>query len=103
MRCYNLFTARRTRDKWYIIHIPGLFEARKSLHRFLSAIFRKKTSSEDLLGPARTRWIAARFAQSNRELGELLGIDLGAFGYPVATSEMPPPAPLPRWRTLRAT
>lgn len=103
MRFFNLFTARKTRDKWYIVHIPGLFEVRKRLHRLLNAIFRRKSSSEQLLGTATTRWIEARFAQSNRELSQLLGIDLGQFGYPIATPETPPPSPLPRRRTLRAT
>lgn len=102
-RCFNLFTARRTRDKMYIVHVPGLFELRKRLHRLLTAIFRRKTSSEQLLGTATTRWISARFAPSNRELGEILGIDLEALGYPVITPETPPPSPLPRGRTLRAT
>ena len=102
-RFFNLFTARRTRDKMYIVHIPGLFELRKRLHRLLTAIFRRKTSSEKLLGTATTRWISARFAPSNRELGEILGIDLDAFGYPIITPATPPPSPLPRGRTLRAT
>lgn len=103
MRLFNLFTARRTRDKWYIVHIPGLFEVRKRLHRLLTAMFRQKSGSEQLLGAATMRWVSARFAQSNRELSELLEIDLGAFGYPMMTPETPPPSPLPRRRPLRAT
>jgi hypothetical protein len=102
-RLFNLFTARRTRDKWHIVHLPGLFELRKPLHRMLGAIFRRRASSEALLGTAVTRWIAARFAQPNRELSALLDLDLGAFGYPVTPPETPPPSPLPPWRTLRAT
>ena len=102
-RLFNLFTSRRARDKWHIVHIPGLFELRKPLHRLLHRIFRRKTGSEQLLGRATVRWIEARFARSNRELGQLLGVDLGAFGYAVEAPETPPPSPLPRWRTLRAT
>lgn len=103
MRFINLFTARRARDKSYIVHIPGLFEVRKALHRGLGAVFRHKSSCERLLGQAAAGWIAARFARSNRDLGQLLGVDLGALGYPIITPDMPPPSPLPRWRTLRAT
>lgn len=103
MRAYNLFTARKMRDKSYVVHIPGLFEVRKKLHRLLGKLFRRKSSSADLLGDATLRWIGARFAPSNRELGELLGIDLGAYGYPVETPETPPPSPLPSGRKLRAT
>jgi len=103
MRFYNLFTARKTRDKWYLVHIPGLFEVRKRVHRGLNRLFRRKSSGELLLGPALIRWIDARYADSNRELGDMLGIDLGEFGYPTATPETPPPSPLPRGRSLRAT
>ena len=103
MRAYNLFTARKMRDKTYIVHVPGLFEARKKLHRLLGKLFRRKSSSERLLGEATVCWISARFASSNRELGEMLNIDLGAFGYPTETPETPPPSPLPRGRKLRAT
>jgi hypothetical protein len=103
MRIYNSFTARRTRDKWFLVHIPGLFEVRKKLHRRLNSIFRRKSSSSDLLGPETMAWIQARFAPSNRELGQMLGIDLGALGYPVAMPDQPPPSPLPRGRKLRAT
>jgi hypothetical protein len=103
MRAYNLFAARKTRDKFYLIHIPGLFEVRKKLHRRLNKLFRKKSGSEALLGQETVRWIEARYAPSNRELAELLGIDIGAFGYPVVTPETPPPSPLPHGRKLRAT
>jgi hypothetical protein len=103
MRAYNLFTARKTRDKFYLVHIPGLFEVRKKLHRRLNKIFRKKSGSAELLGPETVHWIDARYAPSNRELGELLGMDVGAFGYPITTPETPPPSPLPRRRKLRAT
>lgn len=103
MRFFNLFTARKTRDKWYLVHVPGLFEIRKKIHRLLNRIFRQKSSSEQLLGTETARWIEARYAQSNRELGELLGIDLGAIGYSVVTPEHAPPSPLPRGRKLRAT
>ncbi|HET9334784.1 MAG TPA: hypothetical protein VFO12_00080 [Sphingomicrobium sp.] len=103
MRFCNLFTARKARAKWYIVHIPGLFEGRRKLHRLLNRLFRRKSTSEELLGPATARWIEARFAPSNRDLGELLGVDLGASGYPVETPEAPPPSPLPRGRPLRAT
>lgn len=103
MRLLNLFTARKTRAKWHIVHIPRLFEARRRLHRVLNAVFRRKSSSEQLLGAATTRWIEARFAPSNRELGKLLGVDLGKHDYPVTTPEAPPPSPLPRGRKLRAT
>jgi hypothetical protein len=102
-RLFNLFTARRTRDKWYLVHIPGVFSLRKRLHRTLGKVFRRKTPSAELLGPATAQWIAARFAQSNRELSQLLGIDLGAFGYPVKISDTPCPSPLPRGRALRST
>ena len=102
-RLFNLFTARRTRDKRYLVHVPGLFDQRKRLHRLLGATFRHKTGSEELLGAAMTAWLAARFAPANHELGELLGVDLGAFGYPVETPQTPPPSPLPRGRMLRAT
>lgn len=103
MRFVNLFTARKTRDKWHLVHIPGLFERRKRLHRWLNNVFRRKSSSEQLLGSAVTGWVEARYAASNRELGELLGIDVGAFGYPVVTPDTPPPSPLPRGRKLRST
>jgi len=102
-RLFNLFTARRTRDKRFLVHVPGLFDQRKRLHRLLGATFRHKTGSEELLGAATTAWLAARFAPANHELGKLLGVDLGAFGYPVETPQTPPPSPLPRGRTLRAT
>jgi hypothetical protein len=103
MRAYNLFTARRVREKLYVIHIPGWFEMRKHLHRGLGAILRGRTSAERLLGDKVLRWIEARFAASNRELGALLGLDLGALGYPVVTPATLPPSPLSRWRKLRAT
>jgi hypothetical protein len=103
MRFVNLFTARKTRDKWYLVHVPGLFERRKRLHRWLNRLFRRNSSSEQLLGTAVTRWIEARYAASNRELSELLGVDVGAHGYPVVTQATPPPSPLPRGRKLRST
>lgn len=102
-RLFNLFTANRARDKFYLVHVPGLFELRKRLHRLLARIFRTRTSSESLFGAPLVRWLEARFAPSNRELSELLGEDLGQYGYPVESPAEPPPSPLPRRRTLRAT
>ena len=102
-RAFNLFTARRTRDKWYLVHIPGLFDRRKRLHRLLQSFLRRRSSAEQLLGEGTTRWIAARFAPSNRELSRMLGVDLADWGYPTESPPEMPPSPLPRWRTLRAT
>lgn len=103
MRLFNLFTARKTRDKWYLLHIPGLFERRKKLHRLLNRLFRAKTTPEELLGPATMRWIEARFAPSNRELAQMLDTDLAELGYAVESPATPPPSPLPPGRKLRAT
>jgi hypothetical protein len=103
MRLLNLFTARRTRDKWYIVHIPGVFEVRKPVQRALNVLFPGKSTAETLLNKRTLRWIEARFAASNRELAELLDIDLGALGYPVVTPASPPASPLRRWRRLQAT
>jgi hypothetical protein len=103
MRFLNLFTARRTRDKRYLVHVPGVFELRKSFHRALNMVCRRKSKSDQLLGTAVACWISARFVPSNRELSQLLGVDLGAFGYPVIEPATAPQSPLPPWRTLRAT
>ncbi|MBV2149749.1 sulfotransferase [Sphingobium sp. AS12] len=94
MRFLNLFTAERAKDKRSIIHIPGFFQARKHLYKPLNRMLPGKGSPPSILGKDTVAWIEARFAQSNRELARLTGIDLASLGYVLDGEADDLPSPL---------
>lgn len=94
VRAANLFTSRSVTGKATLLHIPFWYPARKWLLERLNrvALFGARPSAERLLGPALLDWARERFWEGNRRLGERMGVDLEALGYPAA----PPARPVPR-------
>jgi hypothetical protein len=103
-RLLALFTARSVMDKRHLIHIPGLYKARRRMLEMLNrrGVFGAPPTLERLVGAATARWLENHYAEDNRRLAEMRGLPLADFGYPMVSGEaLERPRP-GRWRRLLA-
>lgn len=101
-RALNRFTARSVIDKRTLLHVPGLYTARRPLLEGVSRLARRPTPAA-LLGRRTVAWIEQRYWESNARLAADWDLDLAVHGYPMA----PPPEPVERpraatWRKFLA-
>lgn len=80
-RQLNRFTRRSVADKQWIVHVPGVYGARKPVCDWLGRLpggerFKLPVELEES--------IAIRFAPSNRELAAEFSLPLGDYGYPMS-------------------
>ncbi len=83
-RFYDQFPINRR----VVLHIPFLYRVMRTVGRWIDhpEFIKKRDRKSSLLGKDLRRLIGERYGASNTELAEILGVDLGAFGYPVLGS-----------------
>ena len=79
-RLLNRLTRRSVVDKSYLVHIPGVYGARKALCNQLTRLPGGKRFE---LSETLVQQLAARFAHSNRELAAEFDLPLAQYGYPL--------------------
>jgi hypothetical protein len=95
-RLLNRFTARSAADKRVWLHLPFAYAGRRWL---LERLPGRSPTPNELLGADTVAWIADRYADSNARLAAEFGLDLAAYGYPLASAAQPVPRPrVGRWR-----
>lgn len=86
LRFINCFTRKRRINKYYLIHIPYLFEVSRVAFLYLNKfrIFGKPISTKKLLGKKNSRFIINFYKKSNRLLIEKYGlVKIKDYGYPL--------------------
>jgi hypothetical protein len=101
-RTLNLFSARGVANKRTLVHLPyGRRSARFILAKLNRIpVFGPRSHAASLIDATTRKWIAQRFADSNRWLEERLERRLDVLGYGVETPS-PPAAPPTRSRLVR--
>lgn len=83
VRIMNLFTRRSVSYKYYLLHIPYIYElARRGLpHLNKLMFFSGKLTTDRLLGEELTAYIQQYYRESNKELSKRYDLDFEKHGY----------------------
>lgn len=87
-RIMNLFTARSVSDKASLVHIPGWYDARRSVLERINAsgLVGRSPALERLVGKQTAQWLCDYYVPDNQRLMQSRALPLAEYGYPTESS-----------------
>ncbi len=98
----NLLTARSVSDKASLLHVPGWYDARRSLLEAINrtGVVGRSPKLERLVGTQTAQWLRDFYVEDNRALAKSHKLPLAEFGYPMEASGAGDRSRPGRWRSV---